>query len=407
MIRRSSAVLVAAVCLLPHADVRAAEGPPEFPRTNCTRRMIDPTGDAYINPLTGTAPGAVAVAGLDILSMFPRVTADEVQILLHLKDLPAEAEMKQHETAFRYRFYFKYGGKQFNLDFFHANPQFRARYPDNVARTLAPAVSGPARGGADPVKDFVWVAVPRAWVEEKSAEALPNGAKLLEFNVRAEWWAPSGFDSHSWMGDEVKPTGEAASWAAGDDFCFGPPPAVLSDVTAVGVQHTDVSKLSAKLVDEANAAIAGATVRFKVGALAPISATTGADGIAVADYTAELPSGTYTVAAEFPGTATAGKAAAAGSLTIRDEVTKFDALAVKKTSASARSVTATLRDDDGKTVAAQKIGWYVNGKLVSTLTTDATGKSVYNGAKAGQTVQARYAGVVRKFLASKSAIVKV
>ncbi|HVF03669.1 MAG TPA: Ig-like domain-containing protein [Frankiaceae bacterium] len=410
MFRRSSAVIAAAACLLSPAVVGAEDPPaapaPELPRLNCARRIIDVEGDGYTNP-GGALPGAIATSGLDIVSVFMRSTADELQMQVRLKDLPPGAEMKQYDGAYRYKFFFKLAGKEFYLHYYYANPQFSTRPWGNNPTTYGSYSNGPARGGADAATDVVWVAVPRAWVEEKSAESLANGVKLTDINVRAEWWAPTAFDAHSWLSDEAKPTGDAATWAVGDDYCYGPPPATLSDVTAVGVQHTDVSTLSAKLVDEAGAAIAGATVRFKIGSLAPISATAGADGIATATYTAELPTGTYPVAADFPGTATAGKAAATGSLTIRNEVTKFDALAVKKTSATARSVTAVLRDDDNKPLASQKVGWYVNGKLVSTLTTDASGKSVFNGAKGGQTVQARFAGVTGKFVASKSNIPKV
>lgn len=410
MIRRSSAVVAAAACILAPAVVEAADPPagsaPELPRLNCARRIVDVEGDGYTNP-GGVLPGVSQNPGLDIVSVFTRSTADELQFMLRLKDLPPNTDMKQYDGAYRYKFWFKHGGKSLGLQYYYANPQFSTRPWGNNPRTLGDDANGPARGGADPATDFVWAAIPRAWVEDKTGASVADGVKLTEINVRAEWWAPTAIEAHAWLGDEAKPTGDAATWAVGDNFCFGPPPATLTDVTATGVQHTDVSTLSAKLVDEAGAAIGGATVRFKIGSLAPISVTTGVDGIASATYTAELPAGVYPVVAEFPGTAAVGKAAAAGSLTIRDEITKFDALAVKKTSTTARSVTAVLRDDDGKPVGAQKVAWYVNGKLVSTLPTDATGKSVFNGAKGGQTVQARFAGVPGKFVASNSNTPKV
>jgi hypothetical protein len=92
-----------------------------------------------------------------------------------------------------------------------------------------------------------------------------------------------------------------------------------------------------------------------------------------------------------------------GTITIRSETTKFAPLAVAKPSATARTVTATLLDDDKRAVTGQSIAWYVNGKKVATGKTDSKGRAVYKGAKAGQKVQAKFTGVANKYTAASSA----
>jgi hypothetical protein len=70
-------------------------------------------------------------------------------------------------------------------------------------------------------------------------------------------------------------------------------------------------------------------------------------------------------------------------------------------------VTATLLDNDKHAVAGQKVAWYVNNKKVSTLTTDSKGRTVFKGAKPGQTVQAKFTAVPGKYAACSSKAVKV
>ena len=132
--------------------------------------------------------------------------------------------------------------------------------------------------------------------------------------------------------------------------------------------------------------------------------TTDANGVATVTIATGLKaSGTpYPVTVTFAGDATDGKAKLTGTILVTPEKTVFAPLAVARPSATTRTVTATLTDDDKKPLAAQKVEWLVNGKKVATLTTDAKGKSVYKGAKPGQLVQARFVAVSGKYLGALS-----
>jgi hypothetical protein len=74
-------------------------------------------------------------------------------------------------------------------------------------------------------------------------------------------------------------------------------------------------------------------------------------------------------------------------------------------SGTARTVTATLTEDDPRPLAKQPVDFYVGGRKVATVRTDSAGRAVYRGATAGQQVQARYAGSTGRYLAAKSATV--
>jgi hypothetical protein len=405
MSRRSSVAAVVAACALPAGvGAHAADAPPiEPPRLNCTKRWTDTEGDAYTN--VGTSANKIPATGLDIVSMFFRTTPDQVQVFLKLKDIPAPASMQAYDLAYRYNVTFKHGAQVFTFANEQVNPTYAQAFTGKTYPESAPPATG-VTGTVDPATDIVSVSVPRAQVELKAAGTpVVDGESFTGISATAEWLVQN---SRPYTSDELKPAADAASWVIGDDYCFGPPPASLSELAAPAVQYGDVTKLSAKLLDEAGAPLANEQVSFAVaGAAAPVTGTTDADGVATVSYPAAVLAGSHAVTASYAGTATAGKAVTSGVLTVKTEVTKFLALAVKKTSTTARAVTATLRDDDGKAVAGQKVGWYVNGKLVSTLTTDATGRSVFKAAKAGQTVQARFAGVSGKYVASKSNTPKV
>jgi hypothetical protein len=404
MRRRTPAAAAFVACGLSLAvGAHAADPPkPELPRLNCTKRLTDPTGDAFLVP--GAAP--TATPGLDIESLFFRSTPEDIWVFLKLKDIPTPATMPAYDTAYQYTVNFKHGTTAFALVHAQVNPQFTALGYGAYPRSTPPNMG--ATGSVDPATDVVAMRLGRAAMEAKAAGlAVVDGGKFTDISVVTKWHG--SVDGAAREEDALKPTGDAATWTVGDDYCFGAPPAALSEVSATPAQFGDVSTLSAKLLDEAGQPIANETVKFTVAGspAAPLTATTDAAGVATVPYTVDAPAGTRVVTAAFDGTAAAGKATGTADLAVTTEVTKFLALAVKKTSTTARAVTATLRDDDGKAVGGQKVGWYVNNKLVATLVTDAGGKTVFKGAKAGQVVQARYAGLTGKYVASKSNAPKV
>jgi hypothetical protein len=143
--------------------------------------------------------------------------------------------------------------------------------------------------------------------------------------------------------------------------------------------------------------LAGKAITFK---LAGKSATvkTHSAGVATAKLALASNASSQTLTESFAGDASAAKAAVSVKFTITVEKTKI-ILSVAK-SGTARTVTATLLDDDNHVVASQKVVVYVNGVKKTTLTTDAKGHVVYKAAKAGQTIKFAYAGVSGKYAAS-------
>lgn len=409
MTSRSTVATAVAAFLLPTAlGAHAADPPPapELPRVNCTKRWIDTEGDAYsFGGALGTA-SQLKSDGLDIQSLFLRTTADQVQAFLKIKNVPTQAEMNQYDLGYRYHVLFTFEGKAFKFSHMQLNSSPASSQVVGTAKYPKASPAGPTVSGKiDAATDWVYMTVPRADIEKAvGGTAITDGAKLTAISAKTDWVLQDGKEDYT--ADELKPAATATEWTIGDDYCFGPPPGTLSDVTATAAQFGDVSTLRAKLVDEAGAPVADAPVTFTVGSTT-VSGTTDSAGLAQARYTVAVPAGTHQVKVAFPGTATVGKSAAVGTLVAKAEVTKFSALAVKKTSTTARTVTAVLKDDDGKAVAKQKVGIYVNSKLVTTLVTDSTGKVVYKSAKAGQSVQARFAGVSGKYVAAKSSTAKV
>lgn len=386
-----------------------AEHPPvdtDLPRPNCIRRLVDNPDDSFVNP-TGNAAAnlaPLAVSGLDIISVFARSTADEIGLFMKLKDIPTD--FPKQDQMYRYNFELKVNGKTHTLR--HA--LVSKGWPSAAGKGghypgTAPAINGlEPNGKIDPDTDFVYVLLPRALYEGAAGIPLPDGVQLEIASAFTEWMTPAN-DTQSVKADTLTPAADQKMYTLGDNYCFGPPPAALSDVATPGTQFSDVTNLSAKLVDEAGAALANQTVTFTIGTSAPVSATTNASGVATTPYTAALAAGTYPVTVRFAGTPEFGAATATGSITIKVEGTKMAALTVKKTSATVRTVTAALTDDDGAKLAGQKVTWYVNGKAASTLTTDASGKSVFK-AKPKQSVQAKFLGVAGKYTASASNVAK-
>ena len=200
------------------------------------------------------------------------------------------------------------------------------------------------------------------------------------------------------------------AWVIGNDYpCFVGEPATLTNLVTPAVAYGDTTTLSAKLVDATGAVAPERVVKFTVAGDSgmPLTATTGADGVAKVTYAPKRTAGTYDVTVKYSGDLAVGKALATGKITIGLETTVFNALAVTRPSSTTRTVTATLLDNDKHVLAGQKVDWYVNGKKIQTVVTDSKGRSVFKKAKPTQTVQAKYVGLAGKFKPAASKAVKV
>ena len=426
--RLVGATLVGTSLLIGTLPTSAATAPPELPRPTCANRINDLPGDANY-PIATVAgsdvarPQGASVDALDITSMTLRTTSDRLYAYLRLKALPGTPGTYEAGHHYVMTFQDEEAGKTFYLRYMVANtaatmpdalaPKQTASYSDAKYSNQGSPAKLPLKtyeAVQDDANDYIILSV--ALEELKTlayaGDMTPN-LKLTKLTATTFAWLPAPPAAD--LGDSRRRADIAEApdytYVIGDDFCFGPPPAVLSALSAPSVQFGDRATLSATLKDEAGAALAGQPVTFTVAGGAPVNGTTNAAGVAKVSYPITQTAGSRAVTVAYAGDATNGKAKLVGAVSVRSEVAKIGKLAVAKPSATARTVTATLLDDDRHAIAGQKVNWYVNGKKVATLTTDGSGRTVFKAAKAGQTVQAKFSAVSGKYTAASSLAQKV
>jgi hypothetical protein len=187
-------------------------------------------------------------------------------------------------------------------------------------------------------------------------------------------------------------------WTVGDNKCFGPPAAVITNLGATKVQYGDTATVASKVTDASGAPIAGAPITFTLGHVVA-NAKTNDKGIATAKLTPTDSAGSYPLSASFSGSSTVGKAALSTPFAITAEKSLLTLAA--KANGSKRIVTATLRDDDRHALAKQVVAWFVNGKTAGKSTTSKTGTATF-AAKHGQTVKVVFAGVTGKYAGARA-----
>jgi hypothetical protein len=428
--RRGTALLMGVAVLAASRLVPASgdtpPAAPELPRDVCTHAVSDPAGDAKAvtspNAMVDTTTVAPNVAGLDIQAVDLRVTDTALQVFLGVTHFTSPPTMAYDEASWRYTVTFKMGGKNFTFGAQQNNgnlppqaqPQDSGLYlPNgyifmNNNGDLAGATVQFIAGNAPPLSWVVYSA-PRDKVEKNLGRAIVPGDLFTNVTAATQDW----FSARQMPGGDSLSTSLTAAQdqlVAGDEWCFGPPPTAISDVTVPAAVYHHSTTLSAVLKDENAKALASKPVTFTIhdGKNTTLPGTTDANGLATATYgPIAVPAGNYPVTVTFPGEGTTLKTSTAtGMLKVSAQKTAFTAPKVSKLSATTRAVTATLLDDLQKGVAGVKVDWYVNGKKTATTTTDKSGKTVFRAAKAGQKVQARFAGKAGYLLGASSAIAK-
>jgi hypothetical protein len=417
--RTLGAVLAVAALLAPGG---VATADPEHPRAACAQRVNDAEGDGkYTLSTTGNVkdPRDPSVDAIDVTSVTLRYTGDALEAHLRLKSLAGA--FGTYETAYRYDVTFASAdGTTFLLQAMRDSPTWgptpakatgSSQYP--LASFTVGATTTRFTGVTAPVDvagGWVVISVPAA--ELAKAFGTPVGAGTTLTGVSAQTYAYiPGTGAAAIRPADVATSAEAAqsTYTVGDDYCFGPPPASLATtLTAPRVAYGDGVPLSATLTSEAGTPLAGKPVRFAVAGEPVRTATTGANGVATVTFVSTGPAGAYPLTISFDGDATDGHATFRGvSVTVVAEKTRLAVLTWTRTSATARTVTTVLSDDDGHVLAGQKVEWWVNGKRVTTTTTTSRGKAAFTGAKAGQSVVAKYAGVTGKYVATVTKAAKV
>lgn len=158
-------------------------------------------------------------------------------------------------------------------------------------------------------------------------------------------------------------------------------------------QTTDKAHLAATLTGP-NGPLAGRTVHFTFDGADAGSATTDANGVASVMVALSGPARQTTQSASFDGDADYSAANANGTFDVTREDTAL-ALTIGSKSRGDRTATATLTqpDDPSATWDAKTITFALNGTVVGTATTDASGVATFTlpKAKPGDVVQATFA----------------
>ena len=414
MFRRTLGAAVAVALLTTGLSYAAIERP----REGCTRRVVDGENDAkYSLSTTGNVrdPRDPSVPAIDIVSVTLRHTEAAFEVHLRLKDL--SGAFQPHETAYRYDVRFKNGdGTEILLQAMRSNATWdgtparatgASQYPQGqfTVGTSVPTKFTDVAADVDATTGWIVFTVPAAEFAKAFSGGVSDGAALTGITADTFAYIPGT------GAGVIRPADTASSadplqgtYRVGEDPCFGPPPAVLSTtLTAPRVPFGDATALSAKLVSEAGAPLAGKPVRFAVTGEPVRTATTDANGVARTSFTPTQPAKAYPLTISFAGDATDGRVTLSGlSVTVVAEATRLAALKAVKTSVTGRTVSTTLTDDDGKALGRQQVAWYAGSKKLATTATTARGVATYKGAKAGQTLVAKFGGLTGRYAASAS-----
>jgi hypothetical protein len=379
--------------------------PPGFPANGCNT-VPDLTDDAKV---AGNANAAEP--DLDITGLALETTATELKAFVRIAKLGTRPN-----TAPGHSFYvnFTVGGKTVSLITTAYDPAALSTPDDTIADATksAPVSFAPPTyasvGGSyvptglkatyDVTHSTVVFSIPRKDLSAAAA-AFTDGATLSALTVRTATSYPGAGGLYVDSTAAANAAAGTATWTVGDNACFGPAAGKLANTGKTSVQYTDAAAVAAKLTNADGTAVAGRTVKFAVGSVS-VTAKTAANGVATAALNPKLVAGTYSLVTSFAGDDAAAKVELATPFTVVAETTKM-ALSVAK-SGSARTVTATLRDDDGKPVAGRTVNWYVNGKKVGSAKTSSTGAVTLKTAKPTQTVTAEFVAVAGTYNGCKA-----
>jgi hypothetical protein len=416
---------IAPAALHASADTAGGSDALTTPRLGCTHAINDATGDAAPD-YTGAGSSPLASNdALDIEMVDVRLTASELEVFLALKRIPSPSAMAASEGTYRYTISFSYNGKPLKYAIEQKNPTWPAgtypsdsvNYPTMKVGTteLASASTGVIQQGTSPDPSWIIFTSPRDKVQDALGGPITDGDSFNTFAVTTQIFTTPETAVHSTndgLDPHLTPAQDAlAAGGVDGDWCFGAPPTTIGSVSVAAADVSDSSTMSATLLDENGKALAGKPLTFAVadGKGTKVTGTTDANGRAVATYgPIRVPAGTYPVTISFAGEGTTQRAStASGTLTVSAEACSFKPLKVAKPSTKTRVVTATLVDDANHAVAGVPVTWWVNGRKVATGKTASNGTVVLKSAKPGQTVQAKFAGVAKMYLAANSKAVRV
>jgi len=239
--------------------------------------------------------------------------------------------------------------------------------------------------------------LPKADLEAVSGTPLKAGTAITGLTVTSNATNAAGtFDGDTSTGS----TPEEKSYAYGDNTCFQPPLGKLALATAASGVFTDMTTVTATLVNSEDAAVQGSTVQLLLTGAPLLKGRTDADGVVVFRFRVTVPAGAKKLTANFLGSSTVGPASSVATFTVKAEKALLKGVAGRGT------VTATLIDDD-KTALAGQVVVFTVGKKVTKVKTNAKGVAVLTRQVKGATVKVSFAAVPARYTAAPTVSVRV
>lgn len=323
----------------------------------------------------GDSDAAVGPAGagddpdLDLVSVTGRTTGKDVFGHLGVAELSSGPSALPVFTGHRFEYEFSVGERVVVLSAEETGPGTGTVDGAANETLLVKAVF-------DEPSSQVVLGVDRASLVKALGTSLPDGAVLSGTAGRSYALSPAS----SSEADTASPEDpRQATYVLGDNACFRP---ALS-VTAPGdAQTSDVALVGVALTTSDGRVAKGQAVTGRIGSGRTASATTDASGLATLRVPVTDAAGTRELVVRSSGTA--GDGELRSSVRVLVEQTR---LALRSTGGT---VTATLTDDDGRTLSGQRLAFAFGGRTVSA-TTDGRGRAAVS-VPAGTAVEVSYAG---------------
>jgi hypothetical protein len=210
----------------------------------------------------------------------------------------------------------------------------------------------------------VVLSVTRASLMQALGLALPDGTTLTGVAARSYALTPAT----ATVADTASPEdARQAEYVLGDSTCFRPK---LTVSAPAEVQTSDRAIVTIGLTTSDDRVATGQRVVARVGGGAWVSATTDAQGMTTLNLPVTDPAGTRALVVRTSGDAGDGELRSSVRVLVERSVLSLRSSG----SGSTRTLTATLTDDDGRALTAQRVVFTFSGRSVAT-TTDSRGRS--------------------------------
>ncbi len=376
----------------PTATPTAVPGAPvlyDQPRKGCLQ-FPDATGDAATNPVSGGAGDTDS--DLDITGVVYRTTGDALQAYVREKALstgPSSVGGNVYDTH-SFSTGFTIGGKAIAVTAEKSGPA-TATVGGTASTALHPTATFDVKNStvvfSVPLTDLATLtgsAVTGAEVTALTAASAASGSVVPAPANTADTAAPA--------------TAAQKTYVVGSNTCFQPLPGKLFLDGDSGV-YSDVTTMTASLLDASDGAVSGATLSVTVEGLPTMSAVTDALGDARFTFPVTVPAGARTASVSFLGTDAVGPVSLSQPFTVVVDKT------VLKAVGGPGGVAATLTDNDKQPLAGRMVAFTVGGQ-VSKVKTNAKGQAFLKGIAKGTAVKVGFGGVPRYYAAAKTVSAK-